>query len=1210
MVLSENRKSELYNTLAQMGLLCTENARIQQVRQLEDELYTDLGLSFSDIERIGYYNPHFDLPITYRGKEELWYGDTYINPEQVTWVETDFYAYGVMPEKVDTEIPVHCFYNPCIVHRYSKVFNDDNDHYYVVLIDVNQIQYQNVRDIERAAYYISENKVQIPETEWVDEHTIKFRVVYKHNIDFFICTNVVNVVYAEANVGTYIDQPHSNMCYHKIVIDNDRSYPIDARFYPCIKVDKDCTVRVFNTSCNMVMFPDVCRLVLYPEFADIDDPYICDNEILNSLEDVDEIIDPNDSEEEILRKYAMIAKWFYRLWEKFPYSSNEQSDFVVCDNSGLRGKTFEVRKVYLKDEATTKICSIVPFEENRDVLFYRGEMFSDYIVRPLQFTYDKRWIESPSGEPTYLIDPSYDSDGFTVIKFNTAEDTIIMNIGDYIDRENVARLHYKVNRFFRNLMVLRQQILDQLSDEEVRIMTTPPTARDEHLWFELLVNAIPEMFAGDAIKEINLYGLDPKNIPEDIKEGAYKLDMEPGDGPSSYTDVLMTYFKLLKAHKKYLVLQYGDGIDDPTVSVYNSMDYGKLPDDPKLNDVRIENQNAPSDSPKAEGYGYGSEKHPKTGEPGELYGQLIGGTNWDPSLGEINELLDDLIRDDEKPVEADDNDMFKSINDAVDTGIAPSEVTDPRENLIALEPISFYHEQSGTEITIAQVRAMTQNEKLKIIHDYLNDEIPGAAWDKYLRSTDNDTLTLVVYRILLMHYIFNHARISVISAEAGGTSAEIARRNNLRYIFSLWAPDDINTGDLWFDIPGLTEEDYIPDIISKCLLECGYDLPEGYKDERYATMVLDYGAHDKGTDGVGELFQEVTDETLHKIHYGRTPPNIDDLENNDIWYEFIDSIDGRVCYSNENTMIIRVDERLISVEFDKEDITAYAFDDILMNFKGKLGIRYMSILADLINSGVIKLREVNIFYKRLITAGDFLDPGLRRLYTGHSHVITTAELDTTDYAVMYSSNIGRFQMDYSSPDMTNREREAAYRMVIDYTKRDFAFLDGRMIIFVNGKYIPRSDYREYAIGKIQLLNFHEIIATVDILYSKHDKMLMDVKRLAIPVWPIKDESTSIQRPDTYGTMEPIHVHDQTYRGYYDVLLYEYIFSGKLMRILRYLEDHQEEAPEFILDMVRKFHAISDVDLSGMVDKDARIVIPANATDKTVVYQIDGAMTEN
>ena len=47
---------------------------------------------------------------------------------------------------------------------------------------------------------------------------------------------------------------------------------------------------------------------------------------------------------------------------------------------------------------------------------------------------------------------------------------------------------------------------------------------------------------------------------------------------------------------------------------------------------------------------------------------------------------------------------------------------------------------------------------------------------------------------------------------------------------------------------------------------------------------------------------------------------------------------------------------------------------------------------------------------------------------------------------------------FESEDVTNRERESAWRMVIDYRRRDIAFIGDRMLLFVNGKYIPRRSY--------------------------------------------------------------------------------------------------------------------------------------------------------
>ena len=369
----------------------------------------------------------------------------------------------------------------------------------------------------------------------------------------------------------------------------------------------------------------------------------------------------------------------------------------------------------------------------------------------------------------------------------------------------------------------------------------------------------------------------------------------------------------------------------------------------------------------------------------------------------------------------------------------------------------------------------------------------------------------------------------------------------------------------------------------------------GYGDTK-STVVFDYGAHGTKETGDAEIFQEVNDQTLHPIHFGEIFDG--NPKEGDIWFQFLDDIDNRVCYSDTQSMVMAINERLYLLEFDHDNITAFMFDDIVMNFRGRLGIRYISILSDLIASHVISLKDVNIFYKRLITKKDHFDPGLRRLYTGRDHVVSTADLDTTDYSVTYSTNIGRFHIDYESNDVINRERESAWRHVIDYSYKDIGFIGDRMLLFVNGHYIGREEYTEIAPGKIQLLDFDEIISCVDIFYSIKDTSISKAKRLMIQYWNAPDTSVSIQRPERdYKKFHPIRVHDYTYRGFYDVLLEEFIFSHKLENVLVYLRDHPDEANEYVKDLVRKFNAVSDLVLDGKPLQESRIVIPCFGFDQ-------------
>ena len=124
-----------------------------------------------------------------------------------------------------------------------------------------------------------------------------------------------------------------------------------------------------------------------------------------------------------------------------------------------------------------------------------------------------------------------------------------------------------------------------------------------------------------------------------------------------------------------------------------------------------------------------------------------------------------------------------------------------------------------------------------------------------------------------------------------------------------------------------------------------------------------------------------------------------------------------------------------------------------------------------------------------------------------------------------------------------------------------------------------------------------------LIYEKKQKMhLMHMKKLAMVHSQAEDTSKMIERPSKYNEMEPIKVYEQTQKGYYDILLDEYILNGKLLRILNYLQDHQDEADDFRKDMIRKFRDVADTGLCGMDEDTSRIVIPALTTEDPP-YQI-------
>lgn len=1192
----EQRQSELYNTLAELGALCTESRRFQYARSTFNEQFVkEYPVTYDDIERVGYQHPHIRFDIGESGIFEIWVNGEYINHDQIEWIKGSLHLYAVLPYEYELGTMVRVIRNKYATYQYSRIEPTEGEYEHVYIANLTDPPFCLMEHPENAVYYIASGKICLPKVTRLSEQTIEFRCPYTKDIDMIVCSNLAGVYPVKANVGTYIDNLYSTICYYHMFVEDDPEYPIDAKFYPCIKVDKDCVVRVFSDQVVLVPHPELTRLLTYPEFVDITDPYNTDNEYLNGLKETDTVIQSTDPEEVIMEKLRDIIPYCYRIYEGFPKFCNEQSDFIVLDNTEFGRPNFYVRTVKKVDGTLQDyIISRVPFEDYRDVIWYGNFMFHDYTVMRLMQD-DTRVVEDPvRGVPTYVIDCKYQVDRFSIVKFNAMEDTVISNIGDYVDKDNLVKLHTRLNRFYRNMMVLRGEVIDSIPDDKVRVSTAPPETKDEHLWFEILVNAVPEMFESNPIKIIKSFGLDPFDIPEELRVGAYSLNLNPDDGPQSYTELLMTYFKLGKRYRNNLVMQVGPGVDDPRIQEFTEIIHGPIDEsrEHELNKLHIDN--------------------PALETPDVI--TSIEDTALDPPATTPHSAVGDVVfqHDDAEDGEFDD------ILDGV------------MEERFGLEALSYIDLDTGRVVDGATIAVMTLEEKKQLICRYITEgseedkENTKAIWEKYLATMDEDILNIAVYKVLLTDFAYNLGRKQASPGEVEEVKGDYRiqmeepddanigtywlqlekgpdrfaideiKKKNLKYIFSAREPDVDEIGTIWIDLPAVTLQEYVQDIISGSLIEIGYELPEGFYEkgdyEDRASMVIDYHAHNHGEHV--KLFDEVKDDSLHQIVYGETAP--DGMEDGDIWFEFLDEIDNRVCYSDVATMIIRVDERLMMVEFDDTNVTAFMFDDIVLNFRGKLSVRYIAILADLINSNVIRMEDVNVFYKRLVTGFDHFDPGLTRLYTGRSHVVSTARIDTTDYTIAYSTNIGRFHMDYFDEQrVINREREAAYRMVIDYSYRDFAFLTDRMMLFVNGRYIPKNEYQEIAPGKIQLLDFHEIINCVDVLYSKKDIWLSQVKHLALGCIDLPDTSVSIQRPrKNYRHMRRIDVHEKTMQGYYDTLLNEYIFNGRLMSILNHMQEHPEEADAIITDLKRKFHAISDTTLAGMDIKDARIVIPA------------------
>lgn len=1076
-----------------------------------------------------------------RNAIEIWVGDEYINQSEISWVSTQVYDHAILPKRYD-DYDAEGHRTMATVRFYSGVFRrynvkaaKDGSYVHTAIIDFSQPGANLVQNPMCCLFYYADGKLCIPTADMITRRSnteYVYQIPYTRTLDAFWCWNMVSAHNVKANETFSLHSSELKVTYSNIYVDDDDDYPINTLFYPMVRVDKDSVVRVFSDGAREVPCPEATRIMLYPEYLDIADPYDTDDPHLSGLTPCDVVISNDDTDEEILEKFKELAPFCYRLGEYFPKFGDEQSDFLVLDNSDWSEPYVEECTITRLDGTTEDVIRIIaPFEGYRDILFRNGWIYSDYEVVCLNGL-----KEDPNGVPYYVIhDKDVDKDRIALLKFNTAEDTVINNLGEWINTDNLLDLHTKVNRLYRNLLILKGAVDDAVEGEEyVRVSSSEPPDQDIP-WYEVLSGSEPI----DAPDIIKILGLDLHNLPEDLKRALDSLKVNSDDAYEVYYYIMMTYI-VHEAERRQIPI----GMDLPAgaeTSTYNSIPVSTLTSDPLPNDIVVEvSDSSQAEDPITEYY---------TGE-----GQPLSSTY-------------------------DDGDVYLNTEDA---GFG-------------------FLDGAGNVITMETIAKIPTDTKVNLITEFLNDgsdteyTTVKEKWNSYLDGMSESMLNEIMYMVLRTKYFYDTYN-DINAVIDGEVPKEEAIRHNVEIIVSKNEPVDPDGATAWVNTPNVTVQDYLNRVVLSYLYE---NYPGLYDDVDLVALV------------------ESLDAKAHLVTYGKDTPASPEV--GDIWYEFLDDVHNRICYSDETSMVLNLNEQLVLVEFDDDNITAFAFDDILMNFRGKLGIRYMSIVADLINSGVIDRSKVNVFYRRLITASDNVDLGLKRLYNGRPHVVTTANIDTTDLGVLYSTNIGRFHIDYESNDVSNLVREWAWRHVIDYRQMDVSLVPDRMILFVNGRLIPMDDYVDGMIiddgverpvaGMLQLTNFDEVIDNIDIFYSVKDVMLSRLKRIALESWKCEIPKVRMltHTDRDYGKFQPIVAVNHTKKGFYDVLLEEYVLNGKLLRDLDYLKDHPEEFEDYRKDMLSAFHAISDADfINGenvyfTNDENNRIVIPGFGTNQA--YQV-------
>lgn len=1186
LVKSITTKTILYRTLQSLGLLFTDDYYVRKTRK---EIYetrvsylpisnADIyvpeesartvvinGKEYKEVGQISYQNSHISIHkcnlIDYdRNNLEFWLGDQYIHPSECSWISTETYDHLILPDRykeyldeLDEEGKPKR--NVITMRQYSGVFK----RYSVKAPVAGNLTHEATIDFSKGSatlvknpyccmFYYADGVLHVSRDNQVtriSDTMYRYTFNYSSTLDVYWCYNLVSTHDAEANTTFNLHAPEDEVCYPRIMVDHDETYPVDTLFYPAIRVDKDCIIRVFADNAISVPCPYASRLQLYPEHLAVTDPYTTDNEYLSWIRDVkgscNVFITDDDDDETILEKFHDLAPYCYRLGEFFPRFADEQSDFLELDNHNWEEEYHEIKTITRLDGTTQEVILIAaPYEGYRDVLFYDGWIYSSYEVVRLNDL-----VETTTGQTYYVIqDTSLDLDKLTLLKFNTGEDTVINNLGEHITKDNLLDLHVRVNRLYRNLLVLKGQVQDAIgNEEEVYVSATEPVNVTEGAeWLEILSNIDPT----DPPPNIFEYlGIDPANLPPDLAAALDSLGVDSENPNEVYYYIMMTYI-VHEGEKRGLHINMP--LPPGSLShTYTSLPVSTLTENPLPNDVVIEVQN--------------------------------------PTEADLVPITDYYVGDGE-PITStyDENDVYLNMPDA---GLA-------------------YIDAEGNIITLAEIAALDVETKKKLVTDYITDGTDAqiaevkAQWNEYLDGMNEDTLNAIVYMVLRTDYFARtYTSFGALTEEV--VPKEEAIHRNLAIVISTLEPTDPSIATAWVDAPTITVQDYL----NAGLLQYLYvNYPHLYDDVDLEALV------------------DFLDASTHKVIYDKVPPV--DPAHGDIWYEFLEDVHNKVCYADQYSLVLNINEQLTLVEFDNDNVTVFAFDDILMNFHGRSGIRYLTIAVDLLNSGVITKDQINVFYHRLITGTDEFDPGLQRLYSGRSHVIVTADVDTTDLSVLYSSNIGRLHIDYTDPTIGNKLRETAWRHIIDYRQADVAFIPDRMLLFVNGRLTPRSCYADGlvsylendvrielpAAGMLQIIDFDEIIEYVDVLYSMKDVNLAKLKRIAVNCWhgttpalpPIR---TPVEAK--YRRFHPIGVARATKKGFYDVLLDEYILNGRLLRSLGYLKDHPEEFEDFHKDLLNTFHAISDdAYINESYDLDhpdvmSRIIIPGFGTDQR--YQV-------
>ena len=523
-------KSYLYELLSSLGVTQSTEKTINNMRSIVH--YRSSAVLNKPIMGKLYHNAHTLLPMKDISNIELWVNGEHLNPDQYKITpEENQYTSTLVPVLLDRPdaYAVKYLVNRNIVHR-AHATNK------IPKAGVYTYQYNygpKVKGITaKSIYAIADNEYVSPTEVKIENETIRATFPYTKTIDIFLCKNLIWSGKTSQEETVLITDRLDPNVYGTYLLDATELADIDVRFYPFINVKSGGFLRVFSdikTTIKPNLLPYL-RFINYPEFNPVRDPYDY-GWGGSSLVFSKDTIYPTDSDEVIYEKFSDIGREYYKIKSAIMPRTETFKMYDSC---------FVKKILALEGNRTENILySTIPFDDYRDILFYKGKVFSDYTTATLR-EIDGTYVEvNPRGLPRYYIsDRSYNVADFSVLKISTQNNTTIKAITADVNMNPDGKYDYlvefdkKFRTMYKNLLALQEYKLTLTDENQVVLSEEESDVYKDYTWFQILeIDNQPQ-----AVKALIKSGLTQN--PDDPRTSIW-FDMNNPDPTVLYRQLLV-----------------------------------------------------------------------------------------------------------------------------------------------------------------------------------------------------------------------------------------------------------------------------------------------------------------------------------------------------------------------------------------------------------------------------------------------------------------------------------------------------------------------------------------------------------------------------------------------------------------------------------------------------------------------------------------------